>query len=66
MVGGNVETSQRVVDTLLKALGLAACSQGTMNNLLFGNRALRLLRDGLRRRRRRARGSTARAPSTPT
>ncbi len=37
VVGGNVETSQRVVDTLLKALGLAACSQGTMNNLLFGN-----------------------------
>lgn len=37
VVGGNVETSQRVVDTLLKALRLAACSQGTMNNLLFGN-----------------------------
>ncbi|HXO18591.1 MAG TPA: hydantoinase B/oxoprolinase family protein, partial [Thermoanaerobaculia bacterium] len=37
VVGGNVETSQRIVDTLLKALGLAACSQGTMNNLLFGN-----------------------------
>jgi 5-oxoprolinase (ATP-hydrolysing) len=36
-VGGNVETSQRVVDTLLKALRLAAGSQGTMNNLLFGN-----------------------------
>jgi 5-oxoprolinase (ATP-hydrolysing) len=37
VVGGNVETSQRVVDTLLAALGLAACSQGTMNNVLFGN-----------------------------
>ncbi|MEO8503718.1 MAG: hydantoinase B/oxoprolinase family protein [Acidobacteriota bacterium] len=37
VVGGNVETSQRLVDTLLKALGLAACSQGTMNNTLFGN-----------------------------
>ena len=37
MAAGNVETSQRVVDTLLKALGLAACSQGTMNNVLFGN-----------------------------
>ncbi|MDY7094250.1 MAG: hydantoinase B/oxoprolinase family protein [Acidobacteriota bacterium] len=37
VVGGNVETSQRVVDTLIKALGLAAGSQGTMNNLLFGN-----------------------------
>ena len=37
VVGGNVETSQRLVDTLLKALGLAACSQGTMNNVIFGN-----------------------------
>jgi 5-oxoprolinase (ATP-hydrolysing) len=37
VVGGNVETSQRVVDTLVKALGLIACGQGTMNNLLFGN-----------------------------
>jgi 5-oxoprolinase (ATP-hydrolysing) len=39
IVGGNVETSQRLVDTLLKALGVAACSQGTMNNLIFGNRS---------------------------
>ncbi|MCA9111402.1 MAG: hydantoinase B/oxoprolinase family protein, partial [Planctomycetaceae bacterium] len=37
VVGGNVETSQRVVDVLLGALGLAAASQGTMNNLTFGN-----------------------------
>ena len=37
IVGGNIETSQRLVDTLLKALRLAACSQGTMNNVLFGN-----------------------------
>ena len=37
VVGGNTETSQRIVDTLLKALKLAACSQGTMNNLIFGN-----------------------------
>lgn len=37
VVGGNVEVSQRLVDTLFKALGLQACSQGTMNNLLFGN-----------------------------
>jgi 5-oxoprolinase (ATP-hydrolysing) len=36
VVGGNVETSQRLVDTMLKALGLVACSQGTMNNVLFG------------------------------
>ncbi len=37
IVGGNVETSQRVVDVLLGAFGLAAASQGTMNNLLFGD-----------------------------
>ena len=37
IVGGNVETSQRVVDTLLGALRLAAASQGTMNNLTFGD-----------------------------
>jgi 5-oxoprolinase (ATP-hydrolysing) len=37
VVGGNTETSQRLTDTLLKALKLMACSQGTMNNLIFGN-----------------------------
>lgn len=37
IVGGNVETSQRVVDVLLGALKLAAASQGTMNNLTFGD-----------------------------
>ncbi len=37
VVGGNVETSQRIVDVLLGALDLAAASQGTMNNLLFGD-----------------------------
>ena len=37
VVGGNVETSQRLVDTLLKALGIQACSQGTMNNFIFGD-----------------------------
>ena len=36
VVVGNVETSQRIVDVLLGALGKAAASQGTMNNLLFG------------------------------
>ncbi|MCB1276198.1 hydantoinase B/oxoprolinase family protein [Prosthecobacter sp.] len=36
VVGGNVEVSQRLVDTLVKALDLQACSQGTMNNFLFG------------------------------
>jgi 5-oxoprolinase (ATP-hydrolysing) len=38
VVGGNVETSQRIVDVLLGALGLAAASQGTMNNVTFGDR----------------------------
>ena len=37
VVGGNVETSSRVVDTLLGALEVAAASQGTMNNLTFGD-----------------------------
>lgn len=42
VVGGNVETSQRVVDTLLKAFSkiiperIPAASQGTMNNLIIG------------------------------
>ena len=35
VASGNVETSQRIVDTLLGAFGIAAASQGTMNNLLF-------------------------------
>jgi len=37
VAGGNVETSQRVVDVLLGALELAAASQGTMNNVCFGS-----------------------------
>jgi 5-oxoprolinase (ATP-hydrolysing) len=37
VVGGNVETSQRIVDVLLGALGIAAASQGTMNNVAFGD-----------------------------
>ncbi len=44
VAGGNVETSQRMVDTLLRALAKAvphripAASQGTMNNLTLGGR----------------------------
>lgn len=44
VVGGNVETSQRVTDVVLAALGEAAPervtagSQGTMNNLTIGSR----------------------------
>ncbi|MBE7481265.1 MAG: hydantoinase B/oxoprolinase family protein [Polyangiaceae bacterium] len=34
--GGNVETSQRVVDVLFGAVGALAASQGSMNNLTFG------------------------------
>lgn len=37
VVGGNVETSQRIVEVVLRALGMGAESQGTMNNFLFGN-----------------------------
>ena len=37
VVAGNVETSQSVVAVLVEALGLAAESQSTMNNVLFGN-----------------------------
>ncbi len=36
VAGGNVETSQRLVDALFVALGLGAASQGTMNNLTVG------------------------------
>jgi N-methylhydantoinase B len=48
VAAGNVETSQRIVDTLLKALAQAiseripAASQGTMNNFTVGGRG----RDG--------------------
>ncbi|TAD88749.1 MAG: 5-oxoprolinase [Alphaproteobacteria bacterium] len=37
VVAGNVETSQCVVDALYGALGVLAASQGTMNNLTFGD-----------------------------
>lgn len=37
IVGGNVELSQRLTDTLLKPFEILSCSQGTMNNVLFGN-----------------------------
>jgi 5-oxoprolinase (ATP-hydrolysing) len=39
VAAGNVETSQRIVDVLWAALGLSAASQGTMNNLTFGDEA---------------------------
>ncbi len=37
VVGGNVETSQRLVNLILHGLGLCAESQGTMNNVIFGD-----------------------------
>ncbi|ADZ69747.1 hydantoinase B/oxoprolinase family protein [Polymorphum gilvum] len=39
VVAGNVETSQHVTNALFAALGAMANSQGTMNNLTFGNAA---------------------------
>ncbi|MEL7217602.1 MAG: hydantoinase B/oxoprolinase family protein [Pseudomonadota bacterium] len=37
VVAGNVETSQAITDALFAALGKLGTSQGTMNNLTFGN-----------------------------
>lgn len=37
VVAGNTEVSQAICNALFGALGLLACSQGTMNNFLFGN-----------------------------
>ena len=65
VAGGNVETSQRIVDVVLGALGLAAASQGTMNNLLFGDAAQGLLRDHRRRRGRHRRRGRRRRRSHP-
>ena len=38
VVAGNVETSQHLVNALLSALNVMSSSQGTMNNLTFGNK----------------------------
>ncbi|MDB6162282.1 MAG: 5-oxoprolinase and Methylhydantoinase - like protein [Gammaproteobacteria bacterium] len=40
VAAGNVETSQCIVDALYGALGILAASQGTMNNLTFGDNRL--------------------------
>ena len=37
VVAGNVETSSRITDVLLRAFGAVAGAQGTMNNLTFGD-----------------------------
>jgi len=36
VVGGNVLTSQRIVDVILAAFGVCAASQGCMNNITLG------------------------------
>ena len=59
--GGNVETSQRLVDVILGALGLVAASQGTMNNLLFG-RAGATTRSATTKRSAAARGAGPAGP----
>jgi len=37
VVGGNVLTSQRLVDVILRAFGVCAASQGCMNNITWGD-----------------------------
>jgi 5-oxoprolinase (ATP-hydrolysing) len=37
VIAGNTEVSQAITDCLYGALGVLAASQGTMNNLLYGN-----------------------------
>lgn len=37
VVAGNTEVSQAICNALFGALGAVACSQGTMNNFLFGD-----------------------------
>ena len=55
VVAGNTEVSQATCNALFGALGAIACSQATMNNFLFGDATPAILRDDLRRHRRRAR-----------
>ena len=68
VVAGNVETSSRIADCLLRAFGKAvdapAQGQGTMNNLTFGVAALHLLRDDRRRPGRIGPGDRGRRPCT--
>ena len=39
VAGGNVEVSQKLVALILGAFDRVACSQGTMNNITFGNQS---------------------------
>jgi N-methylhydantoinase B/oxoprolinase/acetone carboxylase alpha subunit len=60
VAAGNVETSRCIVDALYGALGMLAASQGTMNNLTFGNDRCSTTRPlpGARGRDRRSRVAT--------
>ena len=44
VVGGNVLTSQRIVDVILLAFGVCAASQGCTNNITFGDEKVRQCR----------------------
>ena len=74
VVAGNVEVSQAVTNCLFGALKAMSASQGTMNNLTFGNDAVPVLRDdllrlaggaGLRRHAGRPRPHDQLAPDRP-
>ena len=55
VVAGNTEVSQATCNALFGALGRLACSQATMNNVVFGDATAPVLRDDLRRHGRRPR-----------
>ncbi len=55
IVGGNVETSQRVVDVLLGRIATGGGQPGNDEQRALRRRNVRLLRDDLRRRRRNGR-----------
>ena len=65
VAGGNVETSQAVVNCLYGALGVLGSAQGTMNNLTFGNERSNITRRSAPAHRR-ATASTAWLPCIPT
>ena len=65
VAAGNVETSQCIVDALYGALGVLAASQGTMNNLTFGDARCSTTRPSPAGRAP-ARDLTAATPCRPT
>ena len=54
VVAGNVEVSQAATNCLYGALGVLAGAYGTMTNFTFGNERIPVLRNHLRRLRRRS------------